>query len=267
MAASAYDSTSRERTVPAKIRDFTPLFDALIEKYDLITAAVWGRLWRYSQKYGYSFATHETIAHELGIARSTVIRRLRILIADGYVEDLTPDLRNKPHQYQTTDKIMLLIELSAVSQSHSEVDSGVSERHTGVSERHSQCVTETHEYTNNKQSKRGGAPDGAATPRKKAPKNPEVSPLIQAISEVTLTDANMKTNYGRLAKTAGELHQAGYTAEQVISVFGPSGVWWSDDFRGRDKGSAPTPAQVASEIKRLLNGNGHRQEEPRKVYR
>jgi hypothetical protein len=92
-----------------KITGFTPLFDSLIEKYDLMTAAVYGRVRRYCQhKSGICYATVTTIAKEIGVSYNTVLRRLKLLCNEGYLEDLTPGLRNKPHRYRLTGKLDLV---------------------------------------------------------------------------------------------------------------------------------------------------------------
>lgn len=81
---------------------WTPVPDALVRKYGFETAYVWGKVWRYCQMdKGKCTASHETIAQRAGMSRRTLIDKLNILIKDGYIEDLTPDLKNKPHTYCT----------------------------------------------------------------------------------------------------------------------------------------------------------------------
>lgn len=82
---------------------FTPVPDKLVREYGFEVAYVWGKVWRYCQMAnGACTASHETIAKRAGMSRRTLIEKLNVLIRDGYIEDLTPDLKNKPHTYCTT---------------------------------------------------------------------------------------------------------------------------------------------------------------------
>lgn len=94
-----------EKTILSEIRGWTPLIDALVSEHGLVTAAVFGRMWRYSQlKDGVCRASHETIARELGLERKTVIRHVQVLVEHGYLRDLDPKVRNCPHRYADTGK-------------------------------------------------------------------------------------------------------------------------------------------------------------------
>lgn len=116
---------------------FTPVPDYLVEKYDLITAALWGRVWRYCQmSNGICSASQETLAAELGISVKTVERRLKILERGRYIKDLSPKVKNRPHIYQDTGKIIIPI---GASQS----PSGASQSRSGTSESRSHYVTES----------------------------------------------------------------------------------------------------------------------------
>ena len=84
---------------------FTPAIDGLVIHYGPITALVFGRIWRYCQmKNGVCTAAVEKIAMDLKISPKTISRRIKILEDDGFIEDLTPNLRNRPHVYQDTGK-------------------------------------------------------------------------------------------------------------------------------------------------------------------
>jgi hypothetical protein len=85
--------------------NFTPLFDVLTSKYGLITSAIFGRIWRFCQMTdGVCKASLDTLAEHLNLNRATVMRRIKILVSDGYLDDLTPGLRNHPHIYRDTGK-------------------------------------------------------------------------------------------------------------------------------------------------------------------
>ena len=75
------------RTILSQVKGFTPLIDILIEKHDLITAAVFGRAWRYCQMENrVCGASAETLAAELSVSVKTVGRRLKLLCQEGYLQ-------------------------------------------------------------------------------------------------------------------------------------------------------------------------------------
>jgi DNA-binding Lrp family transcriptional regulator len=160
----------KERNVEARIKNFTPMMDDLVKSYGIVTAAVWGRIWRYAQQEnGVCQASQDKIADELGINRRTVIRHIKVLVDNDYLRDFTPNLRNKPHTYGITNKARILITVEAVTESHSKDDDGVTQSHTGVTQSHSQCDSVSHEETKKKQVKKqssviGVIPEPLQTP-------------------------------------------------------------------------------------------------------
>ena len=123
-----------------KTSGFTPIFDIVVkETKDYITASVFGYIWRNSKlSKGMCTSAIKTIAEKLGLSYSSVQRRLDHLMKDGWIEDLTPGLKNRPHNYRPLVKIDIIV--SAKSQ-------GISTR----SERTSGSVTVTDEDTIKKQ--------------------------------------------------------------------------------------------------------------------
>jgi hypothetical protein len=84
---------------------FTPIIDVLAQEVGLITAAIYGVVWRYCQmKDGVCRASLETIAQRLGIKRKTVERHIKKLCERGYLKDLSPDVKNRPHIYADTGR-------------------------------------------------------------------------------------------------------------------------------------------------------------------
>ncbi len=89
---------------------YTPIFDILVEKYhNLETAAIYGQYWRWCEwsKNNVCIQSYDDIGAAVGISGRTVERRFRILVADGYLLDLTPERRNDPHEVMITEKMML----------------------------------------------------------------------------------------------------------------------------------------------------------------
>jgi DNA-binding Lrp family transcriptional regulator len=96
------------KTVLANVDGFTPVIDEIVKDVGLMSAVVFGRMWRFCQmKDGVCNASLEKIAEEIGVDRATVMRHAKDLCAAGYLKDLTPDLRNHPHTYADTGKVML----------------------------------------------------------------------------------------------------------------------------------------------------------------
>lgn len=68
-----------------KIKGFTPLSDTLIQEFGLITASVYGKVWRYCDAYGICEASRTRIAEELGISEKTAYSHLKTLEENGYI--------------------------------------------------------------------------------------------------------------------------------------------------------------------------------------
>lgn len=131
-----------DKNIGAKLRGFTPLMDVLIQEYGLVTAAVWGRMWRYAQQDDkVCTAANEKIARELGLDRRTIIRHIKTLVDNGYVIDETPDIKHKPHIYSMTDKATVRVLVEGVTESHTYPVGGVTESHTrGDRESHKESI-------------------------------------------------------------------------------------------------------------------------------
>jgi len=132
----------------SQVKGFTPVIDALVDELDLMTAIVYGVAWRYCQmEDGVCRASLETIASRVGISRKTVERHMKALCEAGYLKDLTPEVRNKPHTYADTGlaKIVGLVE-ARVGQTESltSSDSGQTESLTGRSESPTRSDTESY---------------------------------------------------------------------------------------------------------------------------
>jgi len=147
--------------ISTEMGNFTPLFDAVIQAVGVVGASVYGRVWRYCQgERGVCQATMDTIADELCMSRHTVLRWLKKLSEAGYLEDSTPDLRNRPHTYRDTGKVRIQIRLDAVTESNStapgvaESNTGVAESNTGVAESNARCSRKSHEERKKREEKR-----------------------------------------------------------------------------------------------------------------
>lgn len=98
------------KTVLAQVDGFTPLIDAVVLDVGIMSAAVFGKAWRYCQMSdGVCKAGQERIADELGISRITVNTHFAKLVEAGYLKDITPTLLGLPHTYVDTGKAGLSI--------------------------------------------------------------------------------------------------------------------------------------------------------------
>lgn len=101
------------KTVLAQVDGFTPVIDAMIPEVGLLTAVVFGKVWRYCQMSdGVCKASQERISNELGLSRATVNTHLTRLCDTSYLKDLTPDALGVPHEYADTGKANLSISLT-----------------------------------------------------------------------------------------------------------------------------------------------------------
>jgi DnaD/phage-associated family protein len=111
------------KTVLANVSGFTPLIDSVVTECGLMTAAVFGKMWRYCQmEDGVCKASQERLAAELGITRPTVNAHICKLIEAGYIVDKTPTLAGAPHVYADTGKAGLSISFTAKQQPVKEFD-------------------------------------------------------------------------------------------------------------------------------------------------
>lgn len=68
------------------MRDYTPVFDAMIQKYGVYTALVYGRVWRYCQGQRQEcFRSQAGLGKDLGIGRTKVNQSLVTLVEDGWL--------------------------------------------------------------------------------------------------------------------------------------------------------------------------------------
>ncbi|MCC7117842.1 MAG: helix-turn-helix domain-containing protein [Anaerolineales bacterium] len=186
---------------------FTPAPDVLIQKFGHVTALVWGRVWRFCQMAdGVCRAKLENMASSLGMSERTLIRHLDNLCSHGYLTDLTPDIRNKPHIYADTGKIKIKVS----------VEAGVTLSHSTVTESHREGDRESVEESIKKVNKKLDTVDFELS------KLPLMS-VRKAINECFRLNVNWET---KQAKQFIEwANQENVTPDQIQKA---ADVWWSD---------------------------------------
>ena len=94
--------------IKLELGNFTPVLDELVNEFGFLTAGVYGMILRCEQEDGTCQKPLGRLADEMGINWETLRIHLQKLIDAEYIEDLTPELRNRPHIYRTTGKLKLV---------------------------------------------------------------------------------------------------------------------------------------------------------------
>lgn len=118
------------------ISGFVPLFDYVMDFYkDPITALVFGRRWQYcGMEDGVCRASLAKIASDLHISEATVMRHTDKLVADGFLIDTTPNLRNHPHVYIDGGLVEMKNYINAGVSERNTKKAGIAERNTSISQ-------------------------------------------------------------------------------------------------------------------------------------
>jgi len=164
MLGKGYDQEYIRKELPAVMSGFTPAPDVLITEFGFVTALVWGKVWRYCQMSdGICRAKLETLAGQLGMSVRTIIRHIDPLVRAGYLKDITPELKNRPHIYADTGKVRIRISVEAtMTKSHSTM----TESHS----RHDRESLEESKVRKNKEDKSANADYLSATEKEEAEK-------------------------------------------------------------------------------------------------
>jgi DNA-binding Lrp family transcriptional regulator len=116
------------RTILSNVDGFTPVIDSVVRDTSLTTAVVFGRVWRFCQmKNGVCQASLEKIAEGIGISIPTLMVHIKRLEEGKYLEDTTPNLRNRPHTYRDTGKAGLYMAVSGTKEFNTSDDLGTKE--------------------------------------------------------------------------------------------------------------------------------------------
>ena len=76
------------------------IYDLVAKEHGLVTAAVYGVVHRHClMREGVCRASTRRIGELIGLNHNTVQRELVLLGELGFIEDLTPGRRNRPHVY------------------------------------------------------------------------------------------------------------------------------------------------------------------------
>lgn len=102
--------------VTTSLHECTIIPDCIKKVVGPSAALMWGEMYRYSQYRDKKCrAAVETLASDCGMSYRSALNQIAILIRAGYIEDLTPGLKNKPHEYVFTDKAGTIFATAKVS--------------------------------------------------------------------------------------------------------------------------------------------------------
>jgi hypothetical protein len=83
-------------------------------------------------------ASLRTIARRLGLNEATAQRHIKVLVGpvngEGYLKDLTPGLRKRPHTYADTGKAMLRVAVTATVAENNSLGEAVAEGNSAVAQ-------------------------------------------------------------------------------------------------------------------------------------
>lgn len=84
------------------------MLDIVTQDVGLISSVVYGLVWRHCQmKDGVCKKNAAELAEMLAVEEKTIRRHLKKLCDAGYIRDLTPELRNRPHIYADAGKVKI----------------------------------------------------------------------------------------------------------------------------------------------------------------
>ncbi len=107
-------------TFLSEVKGFTPVIDIMVKEIGLMPALIYGRVWRFCRmEDGVCTASLDTIAGYIGVSRKTVERHIKTLCDGGYLRDMTPDRRHKPHEYADTGKAKIMGLIAATGETES----------------------------------------------------------------------------------------------------------------------------------------------------
>lgn len=100
------------KTILANVDGFTPCMDVIVDKYGIVTAAIFGVVWRFCQmKDGVCWASQEKIGSMVGMSRQTANEHLKKLVDGGFLR-VIPASNGDTIQFVDTGKATLSIKLT-----------------------------------------------------------------------------------------------------------------------------------------------------------
>ncbi len=258
---------------------FSPVIDVVAADIGLVAAAVYGAIWRFCQGDQHVCnASLETIAARVHLTRRCIAQQIAVLEQKGYIEDLTPKRKGRPHSYRDLAG-GYIARGEAVPRPGNDVPNSPDpseERGAGVVpppqawERGSQVgendvprpenvvprpenvvPTKRHGKRQPKRQERDSArtrPRRAkAEPVEPEPPGPEHQRMIAALVRATRMDPGL--NVKRLAGASKKLRDHGYRAEHIDQFM----LWWNSYWKSRKGRQRPSLANIEEHIGEALS--------------
>ncbi len=261
-----------------QLTNYTPVIDEVCDDVGFLGAIIYGVVFRYCQmKESKCFATRDAIAKRANCSDRSVKRWLKELCKKGYIKDLTPKAKNRPHEYILTDKAAMITRVTGVTESHGDVPEEVphhdresqhhdresrqgdresrptmTESHAGGDrESREETLQETIQETTQEteESASAPAPPPAATPPAKKPRSAKQQArdaMSNALLELCFDRGPDKwgtlpsVDQANLGKATTKWLGENVTPDDIQSF----GQWWyAEDWRGR-KGEPPSLAEI-----------------------
>jgi len=129
----------------AEVNGFTPVIDVVAQDVGLMSAVVYGVVWRYCQmEDGRCTASIQNIADRAGISRKTAERHMKKLVEAGYLTRIA-ERNHAPCEYADTGKVKIEGLLAARGKSESPTTGKVSQKVLpGKSESPTRSDTKSH---------------------------------------------------------------------------------------------------------------------------
>lgn len=211
------------KTVLAEVDGFTPLIDVITADLGLVCSAVFGCMWRYCQMSdGVCRASQETIANKLGLSRKTVNEMIEKLTDAGYIEDRTPEVRNRPHIYADTGRASLRFEVTGgVTLGYTkppEKPGGVTQGYSTVTESYTRCNPGLHLGVTESYKKKDSLRDSLRDDKEENPaQNPNF--LWQMITQQLRDDIGMHEYASYVHPLKAGTYQDGVLTIRAVNSF------------------------------------------------
>jgi len=113
MYPKGYKGEIVSREMKASMSGWSPIFDSVADEFGLVTAAVYGVVWRYcNMKSGRCFASQETLAKKVALKRRSMVKHLDTLVKYGYLKVYGE--RGRPNVYFLTGAADMNISITEV---------------------------------------------------------------------------------------------------------------------------------------------------------
>ena len=201
------------------ITNFTPLFDRLIQDYDIYTAAVFGRIWRFAQQEtGVCYASLDKIGSRIGVSADTVRRRIETLMRDDWLLE-KEFIIGETRKFTVNKDIMIQFGL---------FEEPLAQNNRGGSRGQGGGMAESNTKKEYKKDSKNIIADGKQVYE-------SITGDVRKFFGLT-PDWNTKTNQGIYL-----FIRERYDAGQMVSTFAR---WWFEKSWQGQQGQSPTPNQI-----------------------